>query len=197
MTRDDEAGGTELWLVRHGPTEWSSNGRHTGRTDIPLTEVGEKEAAALAPRLAAVRFDRVLVSPLQRARRTAELAGFPDGEIEPLLQEWDYGDYEGLTRRQIREHVPGWTAWSHPMPGGESLEQVAQRACDVFDRVAEGGEGRVLLVAHGHFLRILATRWMDTDPRLAERLALDPATISVLGYDRGTPVVQRWNDHPD
>ncbi len=193
---DEKADGVELWLVRHGPTEWSANGRHTGRTDIPLTDVGEQEARALAPRLADVRFDRVLVSPLQRARRTAELAGFPDAEVEPLLQEWDYGDYDGLTRAQIRESVPGWTPWTHPMPGGESLEQVAERACTVFDRLSGLDAERVLLIAHGHFLRILATRWIDQEPQLAERLALDPATVSVLGHDRGTPVVHRWNDRP-
>ncbi len=190
---EEEGYGFELWLVRHGPTEWSVNGRHTGRTDIPLTELGEREAAALRPRLADVRFDRVLVSPLQRARRTAELAGFGDAEVEPLLMEWDYGEYEGRTRKEIRTEIPGWTAWTHPMRGGESLEQVADRAGDVFDRICAMDVDRVLLFAHGHFLRILATRWVDEEPQLAERLALDPATISVLGNDRGVPVVHRWN----
>lgn len=188
---------TQLWLVRHGPTEWSRDGRHTGRTDVPLLPDGEHEAAALAPRLGAVRFDRVLVSPLLRARRTAELAGFPDAEQEPLLQEWDYGSYEGLTRAQIREQVPGWTAWSHPMPGGETLADVAARARAALERVAALDCDRVLLVAHGHLLRILATVWIQAAPELAERLLLDPATVSVLGEDRGTAVIERWNDRAD
>lgn len=205
---------TQLWVVRHGPTAWSEAGRHTGRTDIPLTVEGEREARALAPRLAAAQrerpFDDVLASPLQRARRTAELAGFGHARPEPLAVEWDYGDYEGLTRAQIREQVPGWSPWSHPaLPGGEHLDDVAKRAATLLAalRLTSGPDGadgpdsadgpgeerRVLLFAHGHFLRILAATWIGQEPQLAAGLALDPATISVLGLDRGTPVIERWN----
>ncbi len=183
----------ELWLVRHGETEWSRDGRHTSVTDLPLTPGGEQAATALRGQIGNVDFGQVLCSPRRRAQHTAELIGFPHPEIEPDLVEWDYGEYEGRTRKEIRTEIPGWTAWTHPMRGGESLEQVADRAGDVFDRICAMDVDRVLLFAHGHFLRILATRWVDEEPQLAERLALDPATISVLGNDRGVPVVHRWN----
>ncbi len=185
---------TQIWVVRHGATSWSASGRHTGRTDLELTAEGEAAARRLAPRLADVRFDAVFASPLRRARRTAELAGFPDAAIEPPAFEWDYGDYEGLTREQIRESVPGWTPWSVPaMPHGESLDDVAARARSVLGTLGALGAELVLLFAHGHFLRIMATQYLGQPPVLAEHLALDPATISVLGPDRGTAVLQRWN----
>jgi broad specificity phosphatase PhoE len=185
---------TEIWVVRHGATLWSASGRHTGRTDIALSAEGEDAARRLAVRLAGVRADAVFASPLLRARRTAELAGFPDATVEPRAVEWDYGDHEGLTREQIRESIPGWTPWSFPaMPSGESLDDVATRARAVLDHLGGLGVRRVLLFAHGHFLRILATQHIGQLPVLAEHLALDPATISVLGSDRSTPVLQRWN----
>jgi len=189
---------TELWLVRHGQTAWSADGRHTGRSDVPLTAEGEEQARAVRARLPAEAFDLVLASPLQRARRTAELAGLPGVEIEPAAQEWDYGAYEGLTRAQIQGQVPGWSPWTHPkMPGGETLDQVAARADAVVARVraAEGREGhlRACLVAHAHFLRVLATRWVGVDVGLARHLLLDPGGVGLLGDDRGTCAIARWN----
>lgn len=187
-------GGLEVWVLRHGQTAWSETGRHTGRTDVPLTARGEEQARSLSARLAAVPFDVVLVSPLQRAHRTAELAGFGRPVVEPLAVEWDYGDYEGLTRRQIQARVPGWAAWTNPkMPGGESLDDVAQRARTVLQRITALALPRALVVAHGHFLRVLATQWIGQDPALAMHLPLPPAGLGVLGHDRGVPVLNRWN----
>jgi len=184
----------QLWVLRHGETAWSASNRHTGRTDVPLTAEGEEQARALTGRLGAVRFDVVLASPLERAFRTAELAGVRDIQLEPLAVEWDYGDYEGLTREQIQQKVPGWSAWSHPkMPGGESLEDVAARARTVIDRVCRDATTRALVVAHAHFLRVLATQWIGVDAALAEHILLDAARTGVLGDDRGVPVIERWN----
>ena len=181
-------------LVRHAETEWTLSGRHTGSTDIPLTEEGEREAASLHDRLAKLDFGLVLTSPLQRARRTAELAGFPDAEAEPLAVEWDYGDYEGLTRGEIRAKVPGWSPWTNPdMPNGERLDQVAARAGRIVERVRASGAENVLLFAHGHLLRMVAVSWIDAPWTLAWRLPLEPAGLSVLGWDRGTAVLERWN----
>ncbi|HVN11518.1 MAG TPA: histidine phosphatase family protein [Kineosporiaceae bacterium] len=183
-----------LWIVRHGPTEWSSSRRHTGRTDVPLTPAGEREAAALRGRLAGVRFGLVLTSPMVRARRTAELAGFPDAEIEPLAHEWDYGRYEGWTRAEVREEIPDWSPWTYPdMPGGERLDQVAERAAKVVARVRSSAVENALLFAHGHFLRMVVIQWIDASWTLAGRLTIDPAAISVLGWDRETAVLERFN----
>ena len=182
----------ELWIVRHGPTEWSEAGRHTSVTDLPLLPEGEQRARDLARRLADVGFARVLSSPRARARRTAELAGFPDAEVCEDLAEWAYGDYEGVTTAQIRETVPGWTVWSHPVPGGETPEQVGER----LDRVvalAEETDGPVLAFAHGHSLRVLGARWLGLPATEGRLLRLDTATVSVLGHERETRVVQRWN----
>jgi broad specificity phosphatase PhoE len=182
----------DVWLVRHGETEWSRDGRHTGSTDIPLTEEGEAAARALAPRLAGETFALVLTSPLERARRTAELAGFPDAETDEDLVEWRYGDYEGVTTDEIRESVPDWTVWTHPSPGGESAEEVSTRLDRVVERCRRE-PGDVLLVGHGHALRGLAARWLDlpvTDGRL---LKLDTGTVSVLGHERETAVLLHWN----
>ncbi len=191
---DGAGDGTRLWIVRHGPTAWSAVGRHTGSSDIPLSPEGEREARALHDRLADVSFGLVLTSPLQRARRTAELAGFPDADVEPRAVEWAYGDYEGRTRADIRREVPGWSPWTHPdMPGGETLDEVAARAAAVVERVRAAAVPDVLLFAHGHLLRMVAVTWIDAPRQLAWRLPLEPAHVSVLGWDRGTAVVQRWN----
>jgi broad specificity phosphatase PhoE len=183
---------TELWLVRHGQTEWSREGRHTSSTDVPLTEEGVAVAKSLAERLAGERFGLVLTSPRQRARRTAELAGFPDAHVEPGLVEWDYGDYEGLTTEQIRRRVPGWTVWTHGCPGGESAEQVGRRLDRVVAKAREHG-GRVLVFGHGHALRVLAARWLGQQAEDGRLYRLDTATVGSLGYEREAPVLLRWN----
>ena len=183
---------SELWLVRHGETAWSAAGRHTSTTDVPLEPRGEDVARSLGPRLAAVGFARVLTSPRQRARRTAELAGFPDAEVCDDLVEWAYGEYEGVTTAEIRETVPGWSIWTHPAPGGETAEQVTARLDRLLARVRDA-DGPVLLVAHSHALRALAARWLGFAVSGGRFFKLDTATISVLGHERETPVVLRWN----
>jgi broad specificity phosphatase PhoE len=182
----------ELWIVRHGETVWSSSGRHTSTTDVPLTAAGEDAARGLADRLAGTTFDLVLTSPRERARRTAELAGFPDAQVEDDLTEWAYGDYEGVTTETIRETVPGWTIWSHPSPGGETAEQVSRRLDRVIAKVRAHG-GHVLVFGHGHASRVLAARWLAQPVEEGRLFRLDTATVSVLGYERETPVVARWN----
>jgi probable phosphoglycerate mutase len=183
---------TELWLVRHGETEWSRDGRHTSRTDLDLTDNGVEVACTLKDRLAGEPFDLVLTSPRLRARRTAELAGFGEAEVDDDLVEWDYGEYEGVTTAEIREHDPGWTVWTHPTPGGETAEQVTRRLDRVLHRVRENG-GRVLAFGHGHSLRALAARWIEQPVDEGRFLKLDTATVSTLGYERDFPVVLRWN----
>ena len=186
-----DAAAPELWLVRHGETEWSRDGRHTSTTDLPLTPVGEAAATALAPRLADVDFDLVLTSPRQRARRTAELAGRPDAEPDEDLVEWAYGDYEGVTTPEIRETVPGWTVWTHPSPGGEGADEVSAR----LDRVIERARvyRRTLVFAHGHSLRVLTARWLCQPADEGRFFRLDTSTVSVLGFERETPVLLKWN----
>ncbi len=186
------AGDGELWVVRHGETEWSRDGRHTSHTEVDLTPEGEDVARRLAERFAGVDLDLVLSSPRLRARRTAELAGFADVELDGDLTEWDYGDYEGITTREIRESVPGWTAWTHPCPGGETAEQVSRRLDRVVARVRAHG-GRVLAFSHGHASRALAARWLDRPVSEGRLFKLDTATVSVLAYEREAPVVARWN----
>lgn len=183
---------TELWLVRHGATEWSTAGRHTSVTDLPLLPDGEETARVLGVRLAGIDFGLVLTSPRRRARHTAELAGFPDAEVTDDLVEWAYGDYEGLTTPEIRESVPGWTVWSHSSPGGETGAEVAARLDRVVERSRSGG-GRTLVFAHAHSLRVLAARWLGRPPEDGRLLRLDTATLSVLGFERESPVVLRWN----
>lgn len=182
----------ELWLIRHGETEWSRDRRHTGRTDIPLTTAGEQAARSLGARLAGVRFDLVLASPLVRAWRTAELAGLAP-KPEPRALEWNYGIYEGRRSADIQQEQPAWSVWTSPIPDGETLAAVAGRADGVIGRVRREGGERAVLVAHAHFLRVLGARWVDDDPQLARHLALDTATVSVLSWDRGAPVILRWN----
>ena len=184
----------QVVLVRHGATEWSDAGRHTGSTDVPLTGVGRKEAQALGGPLRAWTFVRVLTSPLQRAVETCRLAGYGDvAEGRTDLCEWDYGDYEGRTTAEIRSERPDWSLWQDGVPNGESPQEVGARA----DRViaeARASQGDVLLFAHGHLLRVLAARWLGLGPVDGCLFALDPGTISVLGYERQTAVIARWND---
>ena len=182
----------DVWLVRHGETEWSRDGKHTGSTDVPLTAAGEAAARELAPRLAGEHFALVLTSPLERARRTAALAGFPDAEVDQDLVEWRYGDYEGVTTEEIREQVPGWTVWTHPCPGGETAEEVAARLDRVVTRCRKA-RGDVLLVGHGHALRALAARWLEQPVAEGRIFRLDTGTVSVLGHERETPVLVHWN----
>jgi probable phosphoglycerate mutase len=182
----------ELWVVRHGETEWSAAGRHTSTTDLPLTSSGEDAARRVGERLEGTSFDLVLTSPRQRARRTAELAGFPDAHVEEDLAEWAYGDYEGVTTATIRESVPGWTVWTHPCPGGETADQVALRLDRVVAKVRTHG-GRVLVFGHGHASRALAARWLGQPVDEGRLFRLDTATLSVLGYEHESPVVARWN----
>ena len=182
----------ELWLVRHGETEWSRDGKHTSTTDLDLTEKGVDVARTLRDRLAETSFDLVLSSPRTRAVRTAELAGFADIETDEDLVEWDYGDYEGVTTAEIRETVPGWTVWTHPTPGGETAEQVTERLDRVVAKVREAGE-RVLVFGHGHSLRALTARWIEQPVDEGRFFKLDTATVSTLGYERDFPVVLRWN----
>jgi probable phosphoglycerate mutase len=171
-----------LWLIRHGETEWSLSGQHTGRTDVPLTAAGEARAAALGRYLAGRRFALVLTSPLQRARETCRIAGYGGAaQIEPNLREWDYGAYEGRTTADIRQETPGWDLWTMGVAGGETVEQVAQRARRVIDRACAAG-GDVALFAHGHILRILAACWLDLAPSGGRLLAFDTGCLSVLGY---------------
>jgi broad specificity phosphatase PhoE len=182
----------ELWMIRHGETEWSRTGKHTSHTELELTEEGERVARQLRERLEGVEFDLVLSSPRERARVTAELAGFTDVELDEDLTEWDYGDYEGVTTPEIRETVPGWTVWSHPCPGGESADSVSERMDRLVARVREHG-GRVLVFSHGHASRALAARWLDLPVDHGRLFSLDTATISILSSERGSPTVARWN----
>ncbi len=182
----------ELWLVRHGETEWSRDGKHTSTTDLDLTEKGVEVARTLRERLAETSFDLVLSSPRRRALRTAELAGFEDVEVEEDLVEWDYGDYEGISTPEIRETVPDWTVWTHPTPNGETDAEVSERLDRVVARVRECG-GRAIAFGHGHSLRALAARWIEQPVAEGRFFRLDTATVSTLGYERDFPVVVRWN----
>ena len=189
MAGDDEG---QVWLVRHGETEWSRSGRHTSTTDLPLLPDGERVARGLRERLAGTDFSLVLTSPRQRARRTAELAGRPDAEVDADLAEWAYGDYEGVTTEEIRRTVPGWTVWSHPTPGGETAEQVRERLDRVIARV-RAADGPALVFGHGHALRAFTARWLDLEATEGRLFRLDTATVSVLAHERESPVVLRWN----
>ena len=186
-------------LVRHGKTEWSESGQHTGTTDIPLTAQGEEDAATLSQRLADYDFGLVLSSPMQRAQRTAEIAGFGSPEVDPNLVEWDYGAYEGRTTKEIRAELGyDWAAFEHGViPGkthGETVEEVAARASRVLLRAAPVIVSRdVLLFGHGHALRILATVFLREQPRFAAKLLLDAGSVSVLEYEREQPAIKLWN----
>ena len=184
-----------VYLVRHGETEWSKSGQHTGRTDIPLTATGEAVAPHIGARLAGVRFARVLSSPRARSLRTAELAGFKP-ETDPDLTEWDYGDYEGLTSQDIRARRPGWLVFRDGCPNGESVQQIADRADRAVGRL-KAMSGNVLVFSHGHFLRVLASRWVGQPVGFAQHLLLGTATLSVLDFDHHSPdepAIALWND---
>lgn len=182
-----------VWLVRHGETEWSGLGRHTGRTDVPLTERGQGEAGLLAARLGSQRFARVVTSPLRRAAETCRLAGFRDvAEVHDDLMEWDYGAYEGMTTREIRTERPGWSLWADGTPGGETAAEVGLRADRVVTEVREI-DGDVALFAHGHVLRVLAARWLGLPPTHGRLLALGTTAISILGYEWEVPAIINWN----
>lgn len=202
-------GEVRLLLVRHGETDWAAGRRHTGRTDVPLNAAGEAQARALAHHLPLDDVVAVWSSPLLRARRSAALAGLTVDEVLDDLVEWDYGSAEGLTTAEIREERPGWTVWDDPMPDGETCADVGARADRVIararaaraavgDGVADGGGpgGTVVLVAHAHLLRILAARWLGLPPTAGRHFTLDPTGWALLGWERETPVVERWNPPP-
>ena len=184
--------GPQVVLIRHGETAWSRDRRHTGRTDIPLTPLGEEQARSLTQRLRGREFVNVLASPLSRATATAKLAGLGGVEVTSDLLEWDYGDYEGRTTAAIREDRPGWDLFTDGVPDGESLSQVAVRVDRVIARI-RAGSGDVACVAHAHLLRVLAVRWVRTAPEAARYLVLGPASISELGWEREQPVIEHWN----
>jgi broad specificity phosphatase PhoE len=186
----------QIWLVRHGETEWAREGRHTGRTDVPLTETGRDQARALGGRLHGHVFSLVLTSPLARATETAALAGFTGpATSDPDLAEWDYGALEGKLTSEIREIYPDWTIWTGPWPDGETIDEVAARADRVLARcLAPEVTGDVLLFSHGHLLRILAARWLRLPPTSGGMFGLSTATVSILGWDRDRPVIETWNE---
>ncbi len=187
-------GAHKVVLVRHGETEWSRAGKHTGSTNVPLTERGQQQARAVGDALKRRRFALALTSPLARAVETCRLAGFGDTAQEREdLREWDYGAYEGRTTAEIRTERPGWSLWRDGAPDGETAAQVGERA----DRViaeARSIDGDVILFAHGHLLRVLTARWLGLEPSAGQLFALDPATISILGYERETSVIRLWNE---
>ena len=184
----------EVVIVRHGETEWSRAGKHTGRTDVPLTDAGRGQAQLVGAALRSRRFAAVWTSPLSRALETCRLAGFGDSAVRKTeLAEWDYGEYEGRTTPEIRGEQPGWTLWRDGVPGGETADEVGARADRVLTEAGSVG-GDVLVFAHGHVLRVLAARWLGLDPAGGRLLALDPATLSVLGYEREARVIRLWNE---
>jgi probable phosphoglycerate mutase len=184
----------EIVLARHGETLWSLERRHTGRTDLPLTDAGRRQAALLRPALAHRTFARVLSSPLQRALDTCRLAGLGERvETTDDLLEWGYGEYEGITTAEIREARPGWLLWRDGCPGGESVADVGRRVDRVIGALREVGEGDAAVFAHGHVLRVLTARWLRLGPEAGALFKLDTGTLSLLGYERETPVITRWN----
>ena len=196
--------GTELWLIRHGETEWSLNGRHTSRTDIGLTEHGRKRAEELRDYLAGRAFDGVMVSPMQRAQETCRIAGYGDiAVVDEGLREWDYGVYEGKTTAEIRKKVPGWSVWKDVILGGETVERVGERADGVIARALKPTSqnrdmghpefGRVALFAHAHILRILAARWIGLPADGGSLFSLGTGSVSVMGWERETRVIAGWN----
>lgn len=188
-------GERQIWLVRHGQTAWSQDGRHTGLTDIPLTDAGRAQARGLGERLAGHRFALVLTSPRARATETAELAGFGDVAVtDPDLAEWDYGALEGRRTVEIVADFPGWSIWAGPWPDGETVEAVSARADRVLARcLAPEVDGDTLLFGHGHMLRVLAARWIGLPGASGGLLGLSTASISVLGWEHDRPIIETWN----
>jgi broad specificity phosphatase PhoE len=183
----------QFYLIRHGETEWARDGRHTGRTDIPLTETGREQAGFLQPIFEDVTFETILSSPLHRALETAKLAGLSHRvELVDDLREWDYGDYEGITTAQIRQKVPDWTIWSHGCPHGESAADVGKRADRVVARLQQA-TGHVAIFSHGHFLRVLVARWIDQPPECGRHFLLGTSTLSILGFEHEYPAIKTWN----
>ncbi len=183
----------EVLLIRHGETEWSISGQHSGRFDLPLTARGEDEAREVGRLLAGQRFDCVLCSPLQRALRTCEIAGYlAVARIDSDLQEWDYGDCTGFTQDQMCERFPGWNLWAGPVPYGETAAVVARRARRVIGRLRESPQ-RTAIFAHGHFLRVFATQWLDLPPDSGKHFALETSAYCILGEDAGYPAIRAWN----
>jgi broad specificity phosphatase PhoE len=183
----------QVFIARHGATEWSISGQHTSATDLPLLDQGREQAAAMVGKLAGVEFELVLCSPLLRARQTCELAGFADrAEIVDDLVEWQYGDYEGLTTPEIRETNPSWDLWRDGCPGGETPAEIGARVARVLERFA-AIDGIGLAFAHGHVLRVLTARWLEMDVAAGARFKLEAGTVSVLGYERETAVLERWS----
>ena len=184
---------TNLYLVRHGETEWSRTGQHTSITDLPLTDNGREEAKALNGWLDPKDFGLVLASPRQRAQETARLAGFHDFEVDEDLAEWFYGDYEGITSKEVQKTVPDWQIWTHGVPNGETAEEVRERVERVVKRVRESGEDKAIVFAHGHSLRALTTAWLELPTELGQSFPLNTASLSVLGRYHDRPAVLRWN----
>jgi broad specificity phosphatase PhoE len=184
--------GDRVVVVRHGETQWSATRRHTGRTDIALTEAGRAAADLVRAELAGFTFQLVLASPLGRALETARRAGL-DPVVDADLVEWDYGEYEGRTTEEIRREIAGWSVWSHAVTGGETVDDVGHRADRIIERVLPV-EGDVCIVAHAHLLRILAARWLELPPGAGQRFTLDTATVSELGFEREARVILRWNE---
>jgi broad specificity phosphatase PhoE len=189
------AAGPQLLLIRHGQTEWSVAGRHTGHTDVPLTEQGRAEALDAARTLAGWSIARAFTSPLERARETAEIVGLGcELTVDEHLMEWDYGDFEGVTTESAREHVPGWSVWTHPMTGGESLGELGERADRFIGRAwGDVPTGNVAVFAHGHLLAVLIARWCGLDPVEGRRFYLATATVSLLGWHREDRVIRALN----
>lgn len=188
MTQND------IVLIRHGQTEWSISGQHTGRTDVPLTDFGRQQANALGDMLDGAHFDQVFSSPLSRAWETMERAGYAaQGVASRDMLEWDYGVYEGRRTIDIRSEIPGWTVWDDPIPGGESVDEVGARADRAIEECLEA-KGRVAVFAHGHFLRVMTARWMGLPAVAGKGFSLGTATVSTLGWERENRVLQMWND---
>ena len=188
--------GTELWLVRHGETEWSLSGAHTSRTDIPLTDEGRRRAEKLRDYFKGMKFDAVFESPMQRAKETCAIAGFGDvAKVNDGLKEWDYGVYEGKTTKEIQAQIPGWSGWKNEIVGGETVEHVGERADKVIAQAlaAAPDNGKVALFAHAHILRILAARWLGLAATGGALFALGTGSVSVLGWERETRVIASWN----
>jgi probable phosphoglycerate mutase len=183
----------EIYIARHGATEWSKSGQHTSSTDLPLLPEGEEQARALRPKLEGIEFALVLCSPLTRARETCELAGFGDvAEVTDDLVEWDYGEYEGLTTPHIREANPSWSLWRDGCPGGEFPPQIGRRVDRVLTRFA-AVEGNGLVFAHGHVLRVFAARWLEMEVTAGARFKLEAGSLGILGHERDTTVIERWS----